>query len=254
MDRQILLNSIIKGLKKAIDDMFHFTDNEAARVNAEYLVTVNIAQAFREVFAGIDSPYKIYLEKNKGNFSRDCVPAVKWGDYRRRTSTVFRSRNKPKNQERIDIVVYQCRSLDDPVGYLTDFPVCAIEVKGVKAQKCNVVKDLERNLEYFSLSDATGPSSIEHALFVAINQISVSRVKSEAHGEEVTKNKYEGYLSELADMASVNKEVKTFTLSYEPHGRVEDYIDDTPVIDTSYRHYFCGVIVCFSKKNASSNV
>jgi len=251
MNKEILVSSIKKGLKHAINDMFYFTDNEAIPVNAEYLVTVNLAKTLRDEMGLLNWDFKIYLEKNKGKFSVDCIPPLKWHhDYRERKTTIFRSKNI-KNQKRIDIVIYEDKKNQHQYScYMGDHvPVCAIEVKGVNSQNRWILHDLGRNKEYFGLEDETGLSSIEYASFVAIQRFDVSKIKNACEGEEKTRKKYDDLLSRISFPSNIKTEVITFALSYDNIGREEYESEDVTIRYQEYCHCYIGVIIIFQNLN-----
>jgi hypothetical protein len=251
MNKEVLLSSIRKGLKHAINDMFYFTDNEAIPVNAEYLITVNLAKTLRDEMGFSNWDFKIYLEKNKGKFSEDCIPIVRWGNgFKRDKPSLFRSVNI-RNQKRIDIVVYEDKKNQHLYcSYMRDHvPVCAIEVKGVNPQKELVLYDLRRNIEYFELVDETGLSSIEYASFVAIQSYDISKVKDACDGEEKTRKKYEDLLSGISFPSNIKTEVITFALSYDNVGREEYENEDVTIRYQEYCHCYIGVIIIFQNLN-----
>ena len=241
-----VMNDVIEHVKKGLEggcqNMLMFTDKPAERVNAEYLFTVNIAQSFGNMLYSDGDPYRIYLEKSRDDFSKDCVPALLEGDARIRRVSVMRGELERPIKGRIDIVVYDNRTIK---GYYGLIPVCAIEVKGFNPPKALVLCDLKRNLEYFYVRANTGESAIEFTLFVAIEYSTECDVVGAASRRKDIKEKYEKYVEVLCIGNDVNSVLDVFDVSHDPDGRVYDYEDYVPVINTSDRHHYIGVVVCF---------
>ena len=244
MYENIIVPEIIAGMKAAHSNAIQFTENFAPILNTEYLITVNIAQKISKLGPiGEGNPTKVYLEEPTKTFSSKCVPLMKSVIIKNyfNNNVVFR---KPKNTDRngrIDISVYE-----DALSGLEDKPVCAIEVKGVGPSKKLVIKDLNRNLEYFKLFCKTGPSIIEFTAFSAMYSYPKSINSSEEKtNNDIVKDKYEKYLNSIALPSNVEAEIKEFTVSKflrEPGYQSPEfeYEDDSHEL-----HHLVGVIVIF---------
>jgi hypothetical protein len=165
----------IEGLRTSCDDIVRFTEDHAVPVNAEYLLTVNIAKSIEGLNSALGWPLKIHLEYPAQKFLEKCFPLT-----RRSTSsfsfppgqTVFRQSPSIVRPGRIDVAVL-CDGQQDCT------PVCAIEVKGFNPPKEKVIDDMRRNQEYFADAN-TGRSQIQFAVSAMIRSYK-SHNSREAH-------------------------------------------------------------------------
>lgn len=155
---------IFKKIKKAMhtscDDALFFSNDETQLINAEYLLTVNIAKAIKELNFYFGTPYKIYLEHDTKQLASASTPFCVIDPLTLRNT--IRTKNNTTRSGRVDIAVY-----NQILWY--DTPVCAIEVKGFNPPKHLIVKDLERNSEYFSFTSPTGSSTMPFTFFIALH-------------------------------------------------------------------------------------
>jgi len=236
--------AIIQAMKRACDDMLRFTGEPAEPLNSEYLFTVAVAKQIDGLNSYYGDPYRIYLEKKTREFSKDCLHPIKFGSALQKGSTKFRKSVPALSRNgRIDIAIYE----DIPNnGYLGHQPICAIELKGFNPARSLVLKDLRRNLEYFSLQGETGNSVLGSTLFGALH--SWSKVDSE-HKEdsklEALKKSYEGWLSELPKASNVRSAVTVHQVSRDLKGEVVDE-GDYQVLNADTIHNFAGIVVEFS--------
>jgi len=129
-------------------------------MDAEYLLTVNVAKKIKELNTGFGFPYKIRLEYCTKLFATACtllfgkVPAANFLGYK----SIVRCSNDTERSGEIDVAVYE-------KSYGINVPVCAIEVKGFNPAKKGIQQDLKRNAEYFGLISPIGKSILRFTFF-----------------------------------------------------------------------------------------
>ncbi|MQR00985.1 hypothetical protein [Glaciimonas soli] len=241
-----IIEAIKTGMKRACQAMHSFTDEPALAFNAEYLFTVNTANAIDEHNYVPAHAYEIRIEQSTKKFARDCLLPFKFGHPLVRGSTKRRSKVPPKidRNGRIDIAVYH----DSPKsGYFGRQPLCAIELKGFDPARKLVMDDLRRNLEFMRLEGDTGASVLGFVVFAALHETPVPQNLHEAFVKEVeVKKKYQRWLAGLGQRSDVVESVETFGVSWEPDGTIKEEVCEY-VLDTSTRHHFVGAIVTFSR-------
>jgi len=242
--RQIL-EKVKEGAKNACEDMLFFTDQPSVRVNAEYLFTVNVAKSISRLNFSSGDPYSIYIERKTKIFSEDCIPPVKFGHPSKRGSTIFRNSVVPVERNgRIDVSIYEDQK---NTGYIGKKPICAIEVKGFNPSRKKVLEDLKRNLGYFELSGATGPSVIDFAVFVSAHFFKKTDAAGANKREEKVKRRYAEILSEVGVDRSVEFDLSLFPISHLAEGRVVDEGEEN-VLYAEDRHHYIGVLIVFNRK------
>lgn len=230
--------AIISAMKLSCNEAFFFSEDETRLIDAEYLLTVNVAKKIVDLNTGIGIPYKIYLEKRTKEFASDCVPLMGKGRIRK-------SRKNTTRNGKIDVTVYRD-------GNFNGRPVCAIELKGFNPNRTTVLLDLKRNAEYFSLSCVTGDSQIDFSIFAALHSLKNTQTAASANEDrESLRTKYNNWLSELAKTEDYTVGIKVFTLS---SSFLEEHI--APPDDEWFEpnsHHFAGVMVtfCSISKNTS---
>lgn len=238
--------TLVKAMKRACDDMLRFSGEPARQINAEYLFTVAVAKQLDGLNGYYGDPYRIYLEKNTRDFALDCLLPVRLGNPLQRRAYRFR-KGVPNilRNGRIDVAVYE----DIPNnGYLGPRPVCAIELKGFNPTRALVLKDLRRNLEYFSIKGNTGGSVLGSALFGALHSWSKVGTQSEEDVKsETLRSKYEGWLSELPMASNLRSAVTVHHVSQDLEGEVVDE-GDYQVLNSDTIHNFVGIVVEFCAK------
>ncbi|CAI2302480.1 hypothetical protein [Vibrio parahaemolyticus] len=246
MERDIV-ESTKKGLKSALYDAHSFTESFSSITSAEYILTVNVAQQISKL-----GPKKgpalitINVEMQTKKFASMCVPLMKKTPISKpskgfpRNKTVFRTPKNTSRNGKIDIAVLK-------QGTLEDKPVCAIELKGFNPTKGLVIKDIERNLDYFSFTGQTGKSKIEFTEFCALYQFPKTMLQSKAQDDlDAIYNRYKGYVAGLHIPSFVECEIQTFSASSqlltgtETQDEYEDVQHDL--------HHHVGVIVIFRWK------
>jgi len=149
--------AIFKGLK----EVFYF--NQLAQIDPsdyikpEYLLTVKIA----EQLALNKSDYLIKLEEDTSTFVKSCVKS--WNN-----GLVNDDSHNSERNGKIDIAVYSTKSNS---GHYPNKPLFPVEIKNINPSKYSFLKDVERNVEFFKISDVnTGDSALELAYNVGIEE------------------------------------------------------------------------------------
>jgi hypothetical protein len=235
---------LINAMRTACDDMLRFSGNPARRLNAEYLFTVAVAKQIDKLNSYYGDPYQIHLEKKTREFARNCMHPVKFGNPMQRSSCKIR-KGFPRlaRNGRIDIAVYQEIPNN---GYLDSQPVCAIELKGFNPARNLVLKDLRRNLEFFSIIGPTGASVLGSALFGALHcWPNIDTECEETQKYERLRARYEGWLSQLPKLSNFHSAVSVHEVRKNLEGEV---VEDggCQVLDMDCRHNFAGIIVEFT--------
>lgn len=236
-------------MKAACNDMLRFSDEPARKINAEYLLTVNVAKAIDELNMQPADPYKIYIEKPTRDFARDCLHPVVFGNPLVRGSSVLRKgRPSIKRNGRIDVVVYY----NDPLtAYFGTQPLCAIELKGFNPTRALVVADLQRNLEFHKVFGNTGESVLPFSLFSALHSFNSTYDEAGllANLAKVD-NFYKSLIPQVGDLNGHEFRIQSFTVSRDLIGRVLDEGEEHEALDTDARHHFVGAIVLCLKARA----
>lgn len=232
-------------MKRSCLDTFVFLEDESQKIGAEYLATVNIAKKIAELNSSMGHPYKIYLERKTRLVATDCVPFfgkepasnfLGYKNIRRRKQNTTRNGN-------VDIAVYD--STTRPFGT----PFCVIELKGFDPSRTVVLKDLQRNAEFFHISCRTGASQLNFAFLAAMHSFPNS-VSDEQIAKDLAKlnAKYKRWQAEVSIPPNVEYRVDVSTVS---KGKDFSYPDDS---DPEFKileqhHHFAGVIVSYAKKS-----
>lgn len=248
-----------------LQDILLFTDNPTVGIQAEYLLTVNVAKEIAKLNRYYADPYIIYLEKKTTHFARQCLPAIVWGKARLTDglSRIQALKERQKNTRllnfkqvdtkhrtgKIDVAIYQ----HPKNGQLGEQPLCAIELKSFNPSKNKIIADLERNLFFLNLKANTGDSALPYTLFGALHWNKKINRHDECKHKRSLDQKYDQILSYLKlNNPHIIFRKEIFTLS-QSEGTVE--IEDVDLdreaiietLDTSTKHYFIGVIICFEK-------
>lgn len=203
-----IINKLKESMRTSCDDAFYFSDDETQLIDAEYLLTVNAAKAIKKLNHYFGSPYKICLENDTKKFASACTPLmtkVKADNFLGYKS-VIRTPNNTSRSGKIDIAIYtESNSFD--------VPLCAIEVKGFNPSKPLIIKDLERNAEYFELKSPTGGSILPFAVFIALHSYKgVWNDKKEQSNLSKVKNRYQSYIDDNNKLNSLSQCVDVFTI------------------------------------------
>lgn len=198
---------IVAGLQEACYDTVQFTESFSREVDAEYLVTVNIAKQIALLNnKGIGWPLKVYLESCATSFKRECTPPVAKapaGNFLG-YEVLLRRPTNVERKGRIDIAIFR-------EGAAWDIPVCAIEVKSFNPDRKLVVADMKRNAEYFRSSN-TGVSQLEFAVVCGLHRY------DDTHGgaaEQKARTLYSRMAAELrsaTDAAATSLKIQITTL------------------------------------------
>ncbi len=230
-------------MKVSCEEAFFFSEDESRLIDAEYLLTVNVAKEIARLNNYIGVPYKIYLEKPTRKFASDCVPLMgrlpvsNFLGYR---STLRKSKNTTRNGK-IDVVVYR-----DGVSFRK--PVCAIELKGFNPRREVVLQDLKRNGEYFSLSCVSGSSQISFSVFAALHSFRKTHTTGSVKKDlQTLQAKYNGWLSKLGSSRNYKNNIRAFTISKSLAD--EQAIPPDEEFSEFESHHFVGVMVTFYGRN-----
>lgn len=195
-------------MKTSCDDAFYFSDDETQLIEAEYLLTVNAAKAIKELNPYFGSPYKIRLENDTQKFASACtslMAKVKAENFLGH-KTVIQTPNNTRRPGKIDIAIYTDQNS-------IDIPLCAIEVKGFNPSKHLIIKDLERNAEYFYLSSRTGDSTLPFSVFIALHSYKgVWSDEKEQSKLSKVKKRYQNYITSNKSLNSLSQSVDVFTI------------------------------------------
>jgi len=246
--KEKILAALEKALRQSCTDAHIFTGDETSLIAAEYLVTVNAAKEIGDVNDMGGDPYKIHLEHKTSVFSNACPPRIGRiggkGLDRFRTFLSKAQYKKIFRSGRIDIAIYK------KSNQILDVPLCAIEVKGFKPSRRNVIKDLKRNAEYFSCNDETGNSQISFTCFVALQNYGTTKTDLKAEMNlSRTRDKYEKYIADSNLPNNIDHDVYTFPIRRgETPSQGEPYNEEVG-LEGNEEYQFIGVIVTFSSKN-----
>ncbi|WP_426992000.1 hypothetical protein [Methylomonas sp. CM2] len=240
------MNKFIDRLKTALNqscnDARMFSDDDTNLINAEYLITVNIAKSIAAMNKDFGGPYKIHLEHSTKKFSSSCPPLLskKYSNNPFGYTEELRQGNlNTKRAGKIDIAVYTD-------GHILDKPYCAIEVKGFNPSKAKIIEDLERNLEYFSLAANTGLSELPFSLFAALHSCKNTwcDAKELTNINRIT-NRYKKYIASLSMPNNTRYNIQVFTIrrGIVPQPDCE-YIEMFG-LQGNEDYHFIGSIICF---------
>jgi hypothetical protein len=152
---------IRKSILKGIKEIYYF--NQLANIDSsdfikpEYLLTVKIA----EQLALSNKGYLIKLEEDTSTFAKSCIKS--WNN-----GLINDDSHNSKRNGKIDIAIYTTKS---NTGHYPNKPLFPIEIKNINPTKFSFLKDVERNINFFKISDVnTGDSALELAYNVAIEE------------------------------------------------------------------------------------
>jgi hypothetical protein len=239
--REDLEEAIRDGMREACADSLVFSEDETRQIDAEYLLTANVAKAIAKLNTDFGDPYRIFVERQTQKFCDDCIPLVKRfpaANLIGRTEILRTPGFNVSRNGRIDICVYRRHSGFD------DIPVCAIELKRFGCASQPAIDDLIRNAEYFGLSGPTGDSRIDFTVFGALESFPKSLTKEDFEGDLAeAKEFYTGLLTHLNPGASFSATVDAFTV--RSGLEVTDCDDGEKILESN--HHFAGVLVTFAK-------
>ena len=158
--RSTISEAITRGVQGACSDVPTFTENWSGTLAAEYLLTVRIAVAIRDLnndHGGIGFPLKVFIEERTRDFIRKCIPiwpVIKDVAYRKR---IYRA---VKRKGKIDIgVTYDSHHGPGSVA------ACVIEIKGFDPAVKEIRKDLIRNANFMKVAELTGRQEMFSSLW-----------------------------------------------------------------------------------------
>jgi hypothetical protein len=244
MIKDEIIEKIKEAMHVSILDTFEFTYDEIHLMDAEYLLTVNIAKSINTLNNYFGTPYRIYLEHRTKYFASSCTPifdenfALRCYD----PSSRFSSQTDTERKGKIDIAIY---THDNPV----DKPVCPIEVKGFNPSKTEILKDLKRNIEYFGIKSTTGKSNLPFSLFVALHMYRLPfSVAKKLSNEKRIFGRYKSYLKEIKTDEKLKHSIKVHTVS-EGRPPYEDPEEQgVGIFEPNQDYQYMGVIVCTERE------
>lgn len=203
-----IIEKIKKALHTSCEEAFYFSDDETNLIDAEYLLTVNVAKEVKELNHYFGTPYKIFLEHNTKKFSTACTP-----QFGRKPCQNFlgykdtiRSKNNTKRSGKIDVAIYTSSN-----GL--NIPLCAIEVKGFNPSATAINKDLERNAEYFQFTSPSGDSTLPFTIFTALHSYkNVWNDEKEAKNLRKLEERYNRIIAKNYNLKNLKPELKVMTV------------------------------------------
>ncbi len=236
---QDIKNKLKESMVTSCDDALFFSDDESKLIDAEYLLTVNAAKAIKELNIYFGDPYNICLENDTQKFATSCTPLMVLTDNLKNVCRTSKNTQRPGN---IDIAVYT-----DNKGI--DTPLCAIEIKGFNPAKPLIIKDLERNAEYFGLTSPTGNSTLPFTFFIALHSYKgVWNYNKENSNILKVEQRYHNYINENNNLNKLVHNVEAFTIR---RGVVPDpndpYIQELG-LQGDEDYHFIGVIITTKNK------
>lgn len=254
-------------MKTTLSDILVFTDNPTNGIQAEYLLTVNVAKEIAKLNQADADPYIIHLEQKTENFAKQCLPAIVWGkpilddklspiqklnERQKRTKLLNIKQVKMLHRKgKVDIAVYQ----HPANGQFGKQPLCIIEVKSFNPPTNKIIADLERNLFFLSLKCNTGESVLNYTIFAALHWNKKNNIEDENKHKINLDKKYEKILKSLTlSNPHITMNHKVFSLS-KSIGRLDiegiDVEEDKIIqsLDKSTRHHFMGALIYFEKSS-----
>lgn len=241
--RTEVIAAVRRGVRNACSDIPTFTENWSGTLAAEYLLTVRVAEAIRDLNAhhgGIGFPFKVYIEERTGKVIRKCLSC--W-PILEDTSTCKRIYRAVQRKGKVDIAVTH----DSSPNAMPE-PVCVIEVKGFAPTKRKVHEDLVRNANFMKVAELTSRT----AMFTSLVALHKGKALDSAHKPDdikaVSKQYRLAVCSLRSELRGIEVDYDIFTadedLPQQAHGQVgfED-LDDA-------RHHFIGAIVSFYRAAA----
>lgn len=235
-----------EALTTSCSDALYFSDNETQLIESEHLLTINAAQAIKELNRYFGEPYKIHLEHCTRKFSTACTPLMKKVPARnsRGYQTILpRGRNDTTRSGKIDITVYETSNA------FKNRPICAIEIKGFNPSKKLILADLIRNSEYFGLSSSTGSSDPPFTVFMALHSYKgVWNDEKEARNIDKVTSRYRNYIKNNLKLNQLSHDIKAKTIrrgtlpdANDPH--VQEF-----GLEGDEDYHFVGIMVTTTRK------
>lgn len=161
MDANHAAELLKKAMNITLEEVLLFTNNPTNGIQAEYLLTVNVAKEIAKLNHQDAEPHIISLEQKTMNFARHCLPAIRWGKLNSNDDGLtniqklkerskwlkllnFKHIDSTHRTGKVDIAIYlQADSNKGQFGLQT---LCAIELKSFNPVNNKIIADLERNL------------------------------------------------------------------------------------------------------------
>lgn len=243
--RTKILEEILSGLKRACFDAIEFSEDFARKIDAEYLLTVNVAKSIVTLNQGIGFPLRVILEHRTSRFTTACVPLIGYvpaANFMGRQS-IIRKPHDTSRRGRIDIAV-----MHDLNGI--EAPVCAIELKGFNPGRRHVIKDLTRNLEYFQVIDETGRSRIEFSNFAALHSFNQTYHENQCARDLLSlKKRYEVIVSTLDLPNDLAVDIKVASISSSLNKDELSEFERNRLSDDGCHHYAAVLVTFYYQEN-----
>ena len=112
--REDIEGAIRDGMREACADSLVFSEDETRQIDAEYLLTVNVAKSVNaKLNTDFGDPYRIFVERQTRIFCDDCIPLIKRSPVANligRTEILRKPGFNVRRNGRIDICVYRGES------------------------------------------------------------------------------------------------------------------------------------------------
>jgi len=238
--RTEVIEAIERGIRGACSDIPKFTENWSGTLAAEYLLTVRVAEAIRDLnehHGGTGFPVKVHLEERTGDFIRKCIspwPILKGAAARKRIYRAVERKGK------VDIAVTH-DSAPNPVPV----PVCVIEIKGFDPAAQKVHEDLVRNANFMKVAALAS----RHEMFTSLVALHEGEAVESTHKDtdiNQIRKKYRRAVRKLRSrLPGIQIECVVFTAGEEfPQEATPEELGD---LEDS-RHHFVGAIVSFYRQ------
>jgi hypothetical protein len=235
-----VIDAIACGIRGACSDIPTFTENWSGTLAAEYLLTVRVAEAIRDLndrHGGIGFPFKVYIAERTPGFIRKFIPLWPILKHIGPRKRIYRA---VKRKGKVDIAVTH-DSAPSPVG---PAPVCAIEIKGFDPKRKEVHKDVIRNANFMKVAELTS----RREMFTVFAALHLGKAAHEIHKDSDIKKirkKYEQLFREIRSRAKGLKiDFGIFTagehLAGDGMSAVE--LDD---LEESWHHFVAAIVTFY---------
>jgi hypothetical protein len=227
-------------MQRACSDIPTFTENWSGTLAAEYLLTVRVASALRDLNQGIGFPFKVYIEERTQNFVRKCIPIWPVNSDVLIRKQVYRA---VKRKGKIDIGVTH-----DSSPNAQPIPVCVIEIKGFDPALKEIRKDLVRNANFMKVGELVGQYGMFTSLIVLHEGDAVTPKSKDVDFNRIRKL-YDREVRRIRSrLRGVEVHYEVFTAGEEfpdREGQLEEFEHDEELPD-----HFVGAIVTFYRINS----
>jgi len=122
-------------------------------------------------------------------------------------------------------------------------------VKGFNPSKDNIIPDLQRNAEYFSVSSATGKSLISFTAFVALHSYkNTMTLEKEQKNLTKVKERYEKYIEGVNLPSGIKCKADIFTIRRGTPPAPDDSFILEMGLSGDEDYHFIGAVICFTNE------